>query len=87
MRKFEQPLDSSVIGNRVLFGRYTADLKLSYGTQGQTVTSSTSFWVIPYRLVAFAILLIIIVVVVIRIALKRYTERAIAKSRSRRRRR
>lgn len=87
VRKFEPVLDSSVIGNRILFGRFTADLKLSYGTQGQTLTSSTSFWVIPYRLIGFAILLIIILVIVIRIALRRYTDRAIAKSRSRRRRR
>ena len=86
IRKFEQPLDSSVIGNRVLFGRYTADLKMSYGTQGQTMTASTSFWVIPYRLIGFAILLIVIAFIVIRIALKRYTERAVAKSRGRRRR-
>ena len=86
VRKFEQPLDSSVIGNKILFGRYTADLKMSYGTQGQTITESTSFWVIPYRLVGFAILLIIIVIVVARIALKRYTERVVARSRGRRRR-
>lgn len=87
VRRFEPQLDSSVIGNRVLFGRFTADLKLSYGTQGQTVTESTSFWVIPYRLILFVILLIIVVVVIVRIALKRYTERAIARSRTRRRRR
>lgn len=87
IRKFEQPLDSSVIGNRVLFGRYTADLTMSYGTQGQTMTASTSFWVIPYRLIGFAILLIIIAFVVIRIALKRYTERVVANTRGRRRRR
>jgi hypothetical protein len=87
VRKFEQSLDSTVIGNRILFGRYTADLKVDYGTQGQTMTASTSFWVIPYRLVGFAILLIIILVIVVRIALKRYTERAIARSRSSRRRR
>ena len=87
IRRFEQPLDSSVIGNRVLFGRYTADLKMNYGTQGQTLTASTSFWVIPYRLIGFAILLIVILFVVARIALKRYTERVVASSRGRRRRR
>ena len=86
IRKFEQPLDSSVIGNRILFGRYTADLKMNYGTQGQTVTASTSFWVIPYRLVGFAILLIVIMFIVGRIALKRYTERVVTRSRGRRRR-
>ena len=87
IRKFEQPLDSSVIGDRFLFGRYTADLKMSYGTQGQTITASTSFWVIPWRLVGFIILLIVILFVVARIALKRYTERVVANTRGRRRRR
>ncbi len=87
IRRFEQPLDSSVIGNRILFGRYTADLKLSYGTQGQTLTSSASFWVIPYRLIGFALLLIVIAIIIIRIALKRYTERVVARSRGRRPRR
>lgn len=87
IRAFSQPLDSSVIGDRFLFGRYTADLKLNYGTQGQTMTASTSFWVIPYRMVGFALLLIAIVIIVARIALKRYTERVVANSRGRRRRR
>ena len=87
IRKFEQPLDSSVIGDRALFGRYTADLKLSYGSNGQTVTASTSFWVVPYRLIFFVIILIIVAIVVIRIALRRYNERIIETSRSRRRRR
>lgn len=87
VRRFEPALDKSVIGDRFLFGRYTADLKLSYGTSGQTVTTSTSFWVIPWRLVGFVILLIVILFVVARIALKRYTERVVANSRGRRRRR
>jgi hypothetical protein len=87
IRRFDQPLDKSVIGDRVLFGRYTADLKVAYGSKGQTITESLSFWVIPWRMVAFGILLIVIIVVVIRIALKRYTERVVANSRSRRRRR
>lgn len=87
IRKFEQTLDKSTIGDRFLFGRYTADMTLKYGTKGQTVTESTSFWVIPYRLVGFTLLLIAIVFIVIRIALKRYTERVVERSRSRRRRR
>jgi hypothetical protein len=87
IRKFEQPLDKSTIGNRFLLGRYTAEMTLTYGTKGQTITESTSFWVIPYRLVAFALLLILILIIVIRISLKRYTERVVERSRSRRRRR
>ena len=88
IRKFSQTLDSSVVGDRILLGRYTAELKMTYGTDGQTLTASTSFWVVPYRLIAFTIVLLIIAFVLIRIALKRYTERVISRSsRSRRRRR
>lgn len=87
IRKFEQPLDSSVIGDKFLFGRYTADLKLTYGSKGESLVSTTSFWVIPYRLIGFAIILIIIAFVLIRIGLRRYNERVIETSRSRRKRR
>ena len=87
VRRFEPILDSSVIGNRLLLGRYTADLKLTYGANGQTLSASTSFWVIPYRLIAFAIVLLVIAFIVLRIGLRRYNERLIERSRSRRRRR
>jgi hypothetical protein len=87
VRRFDAPLDNTVIGNRVLFGRYTADLKLTYGSDGQVLTASTSFWVIPYRLIGFVILLLVIAFFVIRVALRRYTERVVSRSRSRRRRR
>lgn len=87
IRKFDPKLDSSVIGDRALFGLYSADLKLNYGSEGQTVTSSTSFWVVPYRMILFGVLLIVIAIIVIRIALRRYNERIVEKARSRRRRR
>lgn len=87
IRKFEQVLDSSTIGNRMLFGPHTAKLTMSYGSKDQTLSSTTSFWVIPYRLVAFAIVLLIVAFIIFRITLKRYNERVIARSRSRRRRR
>lgn len=86
IRRFTNPLDSSSIGDRLLFGRYSADLTMTYG-ENQTMKASTSFWVIPYRLIAFAIVLLIIAFVMIRIGLRRYAERAVSRSRSRRRRR
>lgn len=87
IRKFDHPLDSSVIGGRFLFGRYTADLSLSYGSKGQTLAASTSFWVIPYRLIGLVIILLIIAFIVTRIGLRRYNERVVTKARSTRRRR
>src|SRR5262249_41917155 len=52
IRKFDEPLDSAVLGNKMLLGKYTADLNITYGDSHQTLTASMTFWVIPYRLIA-----------------------------------
>lgn len=80
IRKFTSPLDSSVIGNKMLFGKYTADLKMTYGTNKQVVTSTLTFWVIPYRLMAIAITALIIGFFVLRFAIKRYNQSIINKA-------
>ena len=72
IRKFSQPLDSSIIGNKILFGRYTADLKVTYGTNGQVLTQTITFWVIPYTLIGFIIILIVGGFIGLRYAVKRY---------------
>lgn len=81
IRKFTQPLDSSVIGNKKLFGRYTADLKVVYGANGQETTSSVTFWVIPYTLIGGIILALIIGFFGLRTAIKRYNNHIISKAR------
>lgn len=80
IRKFSQPLDGTVIGNKKLFGHYTAKLKLTYGTNKQTLTASLGFWVIPYRLIAFIILLLVGGFFLIRTAIKRYNRLIITKA-------
>lgn len=80
-RKFSQPLDSTVIGNRVLFGHYTAHLSLAYGASGQTLKSNLGFWIIPYKLIGVVIVLLIIGFIGIRILIKRYNRYIISKSR------
>ncbi len=47
IRRFDQPLDKATIGNKILFGRYTADLNLNYGEGKKPVSSKIVFWVIP----------------------------------------
>jgi hypothetical protein len=59
IRKFSSPLDSSVIGNKKLFGHYRANMVVTYGANKQTTTASTSFWIIPYRLIGAAIILLV----------------------------
>jgi hypothetical protein len=83
-RKFDQPLDKSVIGNKRLFGKYTAKMTITYGKNKQTQTSSLNFWVIPYRLVAIVIIALIAGFFLIRFAIKRYNKYIIGQSSRRR---
>jgi len=84
-RKFTQSFDKSVIGNRKLFGRYTAKLTVTYGKNKQTLNSSLSFWVIPYRVIAIIIALLIAGFFALRFAIRRYNRFIIGKSSGRRR--
>ena len=60
VRRFEQTMDK-----KLLFGRYTAQANLFYG-DGQTLTQTISFWVIPYKLIALAIGALVLAVFLIR---------------------
>jgi len=80
IRKFEQPLDSSVIGNKMLFGRYTANLKVTYGANNQVLTKSISFWVIPYRLIAVIIAALIVIFLVLFFLIRRYNRYVVRKA-------
>ena len=75
-RRFEQALSKPW-----MFGRYTANMSLTYGepTNLKILSSATEFWVIPYKLIAFIILIIILLVLVIRFINKRYKQRIIKK--------
>jgi hypothetical protein len=80
IRRFEQPLDSSVIGDKQLFGRYTAQLVITYGPTKQSVTVIKTFWVIPYTLIAFVIAALVIGFVVLRFVIRRYNRSIITKA-------
>ena len=56
-------------------------MSLTYGEQTnlKILSSTTEFWVIPYKLIAFIILLIILIVLIIRFIHKRYKQRIIKK--------
>lgn len=85
IRKFEQVIDSSVIGNKFLFGKYTAKMELTYGSGVTPLVATVDFWVIPYTLIAIIIVILIVLFFVIRYALRRYAQR-IADQTGRRRR-
>lgn len=67
IRKFQSSLDK-----QWLFGRYTADLSVAYGTTGQAIVKTISFWVIPWRLILIVLAAIITLIFVFRTLIKRY---------------
>lgn len=75
-RRFESELNQ-----KWLFGRYTATITIGYGTQGQAIVETTSFWVIPYKLILIGLALLVTVLYILRIAVKRYNKYIIAQSR------
>jgi hypothetical protein len=86
VRRFEAPLDKAVLGDRWLFGRYTADLTATYGANNATTTSQISFWIIPYKLIGIIALVLLLLFFVLRIAIKRYNDYILGQTRGRRRR-
>jgi hypothetical protein len=86
IRRFEQPVDKSALGNRVMFGLYTANLTMKYGSSNQTVTKTIHFWIIPWKLILSAIVVLIVLFLLGRMMLKRYNDRLLgSRGRSRRR--
>lgn len=85
IRRFESPLDETVIGNKILFGRYTAQLTETYGTNGTKITQTISFWVIPWKIILAIIVVLVGIFLIIRLSLKRYRERILSQARRRRR--
>lgn len=82
-RKFTQSLDKSAIGNKMLFGRYTVKMEVTYGANKQRLVESTSFIVIPWRLIGGAIIALIVLYFVLRTLIKRYNRHIINQSRRR----
>lgn len=85
VRKYEGTLDKTVIGDRMLFGYYTAKLVMTYGSGGQQVTTDLSFFVIPWKLILLIIGGLVGGFFLIRFGLKRYTDYVLSRSPRRRR--
>ncbi len=76
---------SQVVKKKWLFGRFTSRLEATYGYTNKNLTSSYSFWIIPYKLILIVLLAIILLVLLIRLSLKRYKAKILNGSSSRRR--
>lgn len=79
-RRFEQKLDNSVIGDKFLFGKYTAELTMNYGSGNTEIKDTLTVWVIPYTLIGTAITGLIILFFVFRFLLRRYNQMIVGKA-------
>lgn len=82
IRKFTGSLDKTNIGSRRLFGLYHATLTVTYGVTGatKTLTASTTFWVIPWKLILGVVIALVASFFALRFLLRRYNRRIIAKA-------
>jgi hypothetical protein len=72
IRRFENTLNK-----KWLFGRYTATLHATYGDKNTPITTKTTFWVIPYKLVAIVLVVLILIILLLRWMIKRYNRHII----------
>ncbi len=71
IRRFE-----NVLEKELLFGKFTVQADIVYGSDNSIVSSSTSFWVIPYKLIALGVAVLIGLI----IGLKQYNRFIIRQS-------
>lgn len=60
------------------FGKYTVEVIASYGLKNDIVSSSTSFWIIPWKALSVAGLAMVVVVMLIVLSLRAYRRKIIA---------
>lgn len=61
IRKFEQTFDK-----KLLFGKYTVQADIVYGSENQITSAKTTFWVVPYKLIGIVILGIALLILLAR---------------------
>ncbi|CAN5413472.1 hypothetical protein BH10PAT4_BH10PAT4_1040 [soil metagenome] len=65
-----------------MVGMYTADLTLGYGTTGQAITNTITFWVIPYKIILVGLLILITLVFIASRLIKVYNRHIITKAKN-----
>lgn len=70
--------------NNFALGRYNAQLALTYGSKGQILSSSRSFWVWPWHLMVVLIIVLVLVIALLYLW-KRSNDRAVIRRYERRR--
>ncbi|MEI6237837.1 MAG: hypothetical protein WCP03_04545 [Candidatus Saccharibacteria bacterium] len=77
IRKF-----SGQLSQNWLFGHYTASLALGYGTTGQAITATISFWVIPYKIILIGLFALITIIFIFVRLIKVYNKHIIKKAKA-----
>jgi hypothetical protein len=62
------------------FGRYTANLNLTYGPKNETAKASFSFFIIPWQLLILIIILLAVIIILGGMGIKRYNRWIITKA-------
>lgn len=74
IRRFE-----STYNNPWMVGLYTANLAIGYGSTGQAITRSITFWVIPYKAILAGLLILATIVFILIKMIKAYNRHIIEK--------
>lgn len=61
-------------------GRYVAKLNLQYGRDGQVALGQLSFWVLPWQLILFYLVIVKVIVIVLIILIRRYNKFIISRA-------
>ncbi len=54
------------------FGRYTAELAVTYGSTNKLITAKTSFWVIPWMVTLAGLAVLVIALLLLKVLVQRY---------------
>lgn len=62
------------------FGKYSADLSLVYGSASKTLSASTAFWVLPWRVLLVNTVLLVIALAILAVLVRKYNAWIISKA-------
>jgi hypothetical protein len=83
IRRFEDTtLDSSNIGNKILFGLYHAKLDVTYGADKKTASTEIRFWVIPYKAILAIVIGLVALFFGFRFFIRRYNRLIIERAKN-----
>ncbi len=65
-----------------MIGKYTANLTLGFGSNGQAITNTVDFWVIPYKFIIGVLVILATIVFILSKLIKAYNRHIIDKSKN-----